>query len=208
MNRLNKARVSLKHYGIMPAQLEIEAFRASTTEFLNENTQLLFGVDFNTVSLVDFISYTETKRLLSEASEFMKNNQLIEAMGKIAISFSTLFVECQDVLRDRYGRMKFAKRDIGPPRRNRNDPSSEAFMRGIVDSLNANSAAIEILGLGFDFRRYRQFVNLTPTVSGGRVYRQSDPTPTMDRCRFCFDFVVESAIKLQEDRAVPPVTES
>lgn len=57
MKRLNKARVQLKHYGTSPSKLDIEAFRATVTNFFDENTPKIFGIDFSSVSLVDLVTY-------------------------------------------------------------------------------------------------------------------------------------------------------
>ena len=59
VQRMNKARVSLKHYGIMPAPDDIRDFAAGTSDFLTENSVMALGVGFNDVSLSDLIKDQE-----------------------------------------------------------------------------------------------------------------------------------------------------
>ncbi|MCX5996822.1 MAG: hypothetical protein NTV42_04220, partial [Chloroflexi bacterium] len=62
----------------------------------------------------------------------------------------------------------------------------------------------KILSLGIDYRRYTRFKLLTPQIDyfingSHRAYRFSKEKPTgKEDAQFCIDFVVESAIKLQE----------
>jgi len=45
MRRLNKARVSLKHNGTLPAKIELDAFRSTISFFFfEENCRLIFGM--------------------------------------------------------------------------------------------------------------------------------------------------------------------
>jgi len=57
MRRLNKARVALNHHGILPSKLGIEAFRASVTNFFEENTPLIFDIKFSEISLIELVRY-------------------------------------------------------------------------------------------------------------------------------------------------------
>ena len=67
MRRLNKARVALKHNGIFPSELDIESFRASTTNFFDDNTPIVFNVDLNDISLIEFVPLESSREKLNEA---------------------------------------------------------------------------------------------------------------------------------------------
>ena len=51
MHAFNKARVGLKHHGVLPAKVHTEAIRANVTSFFVESTILIFGVEFDDISL-------------------------------------------------------------------------------------------------------------------------------------------------------------
>lgn len=46
MQSLNARRVNLKHKGIIPAKIEVEASRVHTTDFFTQNSHQIFGVEF------------------------------------------------------------------------------------------------------------------------------------------------------------------
>lgn len=50
MKRLNTARVSLKHAGILPAHTDVEGFRATVSAFLQEAAAAALEIAFETVS--------------------------------------------------------------------------------------------------------------------------------------------------------------
>ena len=60
---------------------------------------------------------------------------------------------------------------------------------------------IKIISFGFDYRKFSKFQSLTPTVvlTGDRVH-VSEPSSqaTLEDCRFCLDYVIECAIRLQD----------
>ena len=79
----------------------------------------------------------------------------------------------------------------------------------MIRSIEAMSRAVKLLSLGLDYRRYAKFRLLSPPghLLAGYVTAgpQVDPAslgrpwpPSTDACRFCFDFVVEAALRLQE----------
>jgi len=56
MKRLNEARVTLKHYGVMPSTAEVRGFREATGSFLQEATSLVFRLSFTEVSAIDLVA--------------------------------------------------------------------------------------------------------------------------------------------------------
>ena len=90
MDRLNKSRVAMKHYGTLPSKLDIESFRASTTNFFEDNTQLIFDIPFSKISLIELVQPEEAKNFLSKASACLEGNNIQEALREIALSFDSL----------------------------------------------------------------------------------------------------------------------
>lgn len=65
--------------------------------------------------------------------------------------------------------------------------------------------AMSVLSLDLNFRRFARFENLTPlawkdpdTQEYIAAPNNTGYKPTFEDCQFCFDFVIESALKLQE----------
>ena len=71
-------------------------------------------------------------------------------------------------------------------------------------SINSIQESLKILSLGMDFRRYVKFDYITPFVTqvlSGKYVFDIDPRqnpPTIEDCEFCLNFVIDSALKLQE----------
>jgi len=67
MQKLNRARVSFKHHGIVPSKTDIESFKVMTLSFLNENYAKFFNIEFNDVSLIELIQNDKSRKHLKDA---------------------------------------------------------------------------------------------------------------------------------------------
>jgi hypothetical protein len=195
MRRLNKLRVNLKHDGTFPSPLSVEGFRGGVTNFFEANTPLVFdSLEFADISMLALVAYPKTRASLTEAQELMRNNQLREATDRIAIAFAQLIDEYEDT-----------KRLELRPSRFRPGPRISLInkMGQITDAIEDLQDAVRLLSLGFDYRRFARFDSLTPRAkrtSKGDHVLVNHPVgePTLDDCRYCFEFVIEGALGLQD----------
>lgn len=222
MRRLNKARVALKHHGTLPSKLDIEAFRATITNFFTDSTPLVFGIPFTAISLIDFVQPVEARDNLKEADQLIEESQLTDALDKIALAFQQMLDDYEVRKQDQFHRSPFFfGRDLtfydsfsmGMDRsyytgveRQRLEYERELaeFVDRVKESLEAIQEAIKILAMGIDYRRYTRFKFFTPHIvrvmSGDYIIHRSrnQEEAAAEDVRFCIDFVVETAIKLQE----------
>ena len=208
MRRLNKARVALKHHGTLPSRLDVESFRASTTAFFTDNVPLIFGIDFDAISMLDLISCTTTRDRLVEAETHRKAGQHQEALDQIALSFTALVDDYEQRKRSRYGQSPFffgSDHSIGMSFTMGLDHDQLGrFVDEVQESLQAIRSAMKILSLALDYRRYVRFNLLTPRVirvaSGNHIIQRTRRESTIhdDDVVFCRDFVIDSALRLQE----------
>jgi hypothetical protein len=217
MRRLNKARVALKHHGTLPSDLDIEAFRGSVTAFFLDNTPLVFGIQLDEVSLVEFVSPASARRLLEEANQLLDEGNTLDAMDKVAMSFADMIDDYEDRKRDRFGGSPFffgksltfqSSFFMGT---DKIDRKLSEFVDRVKESLEAQQDAIKMLALGIDYRKYSRFKRLTPILiksMGGTVVQRRQGTEVgfaPDDVRFCIDFVIESALALSEfDYSIDP----
>jgi len=228
MGRLNNARVSLKHHGTLPATQSIEEFRASVTNFFEENTPLVFGLEFGSISMANLVKCAEARSSLEEANRLIQEGKTNDAMDKIALAFAQLVGDYEERGRTRYGHSPF---NFGESLTFESaflmgidDRNLGKFVDKVKDSIEALRTAVKSLSLGLDYRRHVKFRRLTPHVIrfiGGDRYEvvnigrnevlslsigdhqevvklgRSEPL-SIEECRFCYDFVIESAIRLQE----------
>ena len=214
MRRLNRARVALKHHGTLPSRLDIEAFRSTATNFLSENTTTIFGIDFSSISLIEIVQNQKAREDLRQAEEKAREGDIRGALSQIAIAFRKLIDDYEHEGRDKFGRSPFFFGES----MSFLDGSSVVgsgfgalsklhdFVDHTAKSVKALQDALKILSLGIDYRRYARFQLLTPHVTpipGGPYYTDdrmegSMNQPTQDDVQFCIDFVIESAVTLQE----------
>lgn len=76
--RLNKIRVSSKHYGIMPSRSECEPLVVSIKEFFDEVSISTLGVNFSTVSTIDLLRERDSKQHLLEAKQYLEDGDHLE----------------------------------------------------------------------------------------------------------------------------------
>jgi len=216
MRRLNSARVSLKHHGTLPSASSIEGFRASTTNFFEDNTLIVFGLAFSEISMTDLVTFEPARRTLKQAELLLAQEDHDGAMGKIAVGFEQLVDHTVKIFHDRFGRTPFYfPTDFAFDKsfhRNKNplDPLEQGrFEDKLMKAVNGMQKPIQIMSLGLDYGRYAQFHLLTPSVRkisdsrykvqvtdgiNGSINRH----PTKGACDFCLQFVIASAIRLQQ----------
>jgi hypothetical protein len=214
MEKLNRARVNLKHHGILPSKSQIEEFRAIATNFFEENSLRIFGIKFSEVSLIDLVQCQEAKNNLKEAMQLLEQNKIEESLDKVALAFTQLIDDYENRKRGQFGRSPFFIGEdltfLGSSSITGTDKSRAGKLADFIDkvkeSVEALQKAVKILSLGIDYRRYVRFRLLIPqiyrTLDGTyhiqRIQYGSKGIPSVEDVRFCIDFVIESSITLQE----------
>ena len=204
MRRLNKARVQLKHYGVSPSKLDIETFRATTTSFFQENTFIVFGIEFDSISMIELIVYENAKSRLNVAQNLMQDGKVGDALKEIAVAFAYLIYEYEQKKRTRFGRSPFFfGRELTFQKSffMGVEGKMKEFVDRVGESIESMQSAIKILSFGFDYKKYSKFQLLTPHVDWmGSDFFVGKPSEeaTLEDCKFCFDYVIECAIKLQD----------
>lgn len=229
MKRLNKGRTELKHHGILPSKLEIESFKAVTTSFFEDNTPMIFGIPFGTISMTDYVQPEQARENLKIAETLIESGQFAEALDNVALAFHHMLNDYETRKRDRFFRSPFffgerlsfldsSSMGLDGSRLKRYDRTSMTpedwlqldeerklgeFVDKVKESLEAMQEAIKVLAMGIDYRRYTKFNLFTPDVSqtmDGKfhTYRRQEQELTKADVQFCIEFVVETAVKLQE----------
>jgi hypothetical protein len=198
MVRLNDARVSLKHYSNPPPRSAVEKFRDSTRAFFDVNTSKLFAFPFDDISLAYLVTDRAARDALEGANRHRAAGDLGKAAEGLAAALAYLFKAFGiQVQADHPLPFNFGGEDGNQISRALNDHEKE-LARLQVD--------VALLRHGIDLRPLRAFQLLTPTVSlppvGGPRYVSfaGAPLPTDERMRFCYNFVIETALELQAEQ--------
>lgn len=229
MLNLNKARVALKHHGIIPDRLSLETFAGTIEAFFQENTPALFGASFNEVSMADLVFPEAARDEIRKAQALQVTTDLTAAVQCAATAFDMIVHDYEKRKQDRFGRSPFFLGERLPTMTgrsliNQSLGTSGGSVRGreggsrldlakvtkfadaITTTVRDLQAALKIMALGLDFRKYSRFSYLTPRVHRMQdgTYRvqqiQQSPLVTLswEECEFCIDFVIESSLTLQE----------
>lgn len=214
LRRLNTSRVNFKHHGTLPSKLDIESFRASVTNFFNENTPTIFSLEFSSISLIEIVQSINVREKLKSAVAFLEEYKIEDALDSIALSFEIMVDEYELSKRTNYGHSPFFFGEsltfhssffmgIG---HNSTERKLGEFIDKVKDSIESLQKAVKLLSLGLDYKKYSKFKLFIPYVtrvlSGDyviqRVNRGESDLPTVGEVQFCIDFVIESSFKLQE----------
>ncbi len=210
MTNLNQKRVSLKHNGSLPSNLDIEISRANTTEFFETNSRKIFDIEFSEISLISFIQFESVKSYLEKAEIGILTKDYQNSILNSQIAFRELLI-CYEEDKQRNFRSPFKVCEdmtfkssfflhIGLDRK------LDDYIDTVNKSLSNIDEIIKIIGFGIDYKKYIKFKILSPYINawhekGGREYESLPSTGVLlnyKNCMFCFDFVISSALKLQE----------
>lgn len=205
MRALNKARVSLKHHGVLPAHEEINRLRTDTTAFLDENTRRVFGVEFDDIDMAELVAYEKVRALLDEAKEQADRDDVQAALASLAVAFAWALKE----FRARSRSNAFSGwADISPAYVSGGDLADEvsSALSDLASEVSTELArledALEVVAFGIDLRRWQRFRSLTPWVvwSGDDFKthgRNSLDKLGLEDVSWVRAFVIESALRLQ-----------
>jgi hypothetical protein len=218
---LNDMRGGFKHKAICPNPADLRDVAAVIQPFFAEVCRDFLGVDFDKVSLADLVDDDRARERLHKADDLIESQNYGEALSEIAIALHI-------VLAQKYPRSPWASTsdllDTGPssdrpPRipyhRYGNVLSGagdlihkiEEGFEKLHDRISRQADLLEMLIWRIDLQEYSKFAQFAPYVSetgGGNFYvvqRGGMQRPLTKRdARFCFQFVLDSALSIQQQK--------
>jgi hypothetical protein len=210
MEKLNEVRIAFKHHGTEPHLDAINSAKVNVFNFLDENSNNVFGIEFSEISLVDLVGL-ETARSSLKTAIKQKTSDKESAIDGIAIAFNQLVDDYVDRKRDSYGRSMFDFIDVGgwdsiDGSDKRLATVKDAF-RDLAYGLEQFNETVKVIVLGFDYRKFlhfevltaRQIERLNKTYAMRRLERKIEGDLTEEDVQFCIDFVIECAVILKEN---------
>ncbi|GAA3140375.1 hypothetical protein [Streptomyces echinatus] len=205
MKRLNDARVALKHNGTFPSEHQIEQARQTLDDFFTTVTPKVFGVDFDSIDMVDLLTQPDTARLVREAQTHADIGDYSMAMAGLALAF--------DALLDHYARrdrpmagespFKFGESVyiMDEPRVDGRNARGNTRLKKLSEFAVITQRAMRAISLGIDYTSLARFRVLAPTVSayanGSKrfVNLPSVQALTADDYDWARHFVIESGLR-------------
>lgn len=208
MRRLNAARRTLKHRGVVPAAVEVEGFRAATTNFLHDNCASVFGINFADISLTALVRAASVRRHIEAAEAAAAGGDEKQALECLAVAFDRALLLHEEKRHQAsvHGRPYSLRESGGSLIRGRFSDLLGRELSSLSDDIRKVatrfSEAITVIGYGLDFESYLLFKSNIPFVvhyaEGDRIYINWSYTPTTDKetIRRCIAFVIDAALRL------------
>ncbi len=208
IGQLSAARDTFKHHGLAPRSSDMKGFERTVNNFFVNATPLVFGIPIEQASLIGFVRSEAAREELKVAGQALESEDLHGGLTSCAKAFQHVIDDYEARVQKRFSKSTFVGgsfhvtaaqrrlariRHVGNPEYREPDYDLRA-------GLNA-------LSLGLDHRSYIRFRLLTPDrvssqVTGRRVdkwfFPSKAPPPSEADVQFCIDFVVESALRVQE----------
>lgn len=213
MRALKDRRVSLKHKGQFPSKSDIEISRIAMLDFLEQNTQIQFQLNFKDISTSLLISYENVRDYVNQAETSYNQGDLYESLKNSKIAFMELLSAYKSTKSIGWssGILDVGKQ-IGTDYRKLldNDRNGRRWFEEVTDTTNKLRNILKITSLGIDYKKYNFFNYVTPEVTqwlidGKKNYESLSQEYFEEKrilregdCKFCVDFVIDSALKLQE----------
>lgn len=204
MRRLNDARVALKHNGTFPSEHQIEQARETLADFFTTVTPNVFGVDFDSIDMVDLLTQPEVARLLREAQTHGDAGDFSMAMAGVSLALQALF----DHYSDRNTSTRWRAFAFGPtlsridrPRLDGHETPRNGRLEKLSEIAEHTQEALRAISLGIDYPGLTRFRIIAPTVhlyaNGERRYveAKSHTQLTADDYDWAHHFVIESALR-------------
>lgn len=212
MRKLKDRRVNIKHKGLFPSKLDIEESRNTITNFFRENTTIQFGEDFDTISISDLITYQNIKDYVNKAEYYLSQDDIYNCLVNAKIGFKELLSTYESDKAQWRDSIYSVGEKVGKDYRNLVSSNKEGlrWFEQVTKTSNAIRDILKISALGIDYRKYALFDFITPKVlltcnidedkyvAENTEHFEMTKSIKPEDCRFCIDFVIDSALKLQE----------
>jgi len=160
--RFNKARVELKHRGTFPSRQDISGFHSMISCFLDECTPIIFGIQYEDVSLSELIVDADIRAKWIEAESHLKANSHQEFACSLAhmVHMTINKRKSKSLVDEGYEFRPHIPRYFGEE----HDHGLADAVETIYRRMDEMKEWIELMSYGFNIERYRWLERQLPEV--------------------------------------------
>ena len=173
--------------------------------FLRENTPRFFGVDFANISMADLVISGKANEALKEAEAAQQEGNYSKAIEWMSRCLYRLLIDyrqrCAFALHGSRALLYDKSGEFNGAFNSRfDDPFADVWQA--LDSRFAEiRERLELVELGIDHQRHARFQIIAPSicmnVMNEELVNPSRHIPSENDCHFCYEFVIETALRLQ-----------
>lgn len=216
VNNINTLRNNLKHKFILPSQLGISETVNTARIFFEDNTKVIFSLNFDEISVVDLISSKEIKQLLTNAVEFQNKKEIENCVKEISKAYYELWQIDVNYIRSK---KQFSYIDIYsiphlqiPQLEDKPEIQMlKSYIDSIINAYNRNfqelNDSMKVFALGIEYRKFLKFKSLIPSTSikdSNGIYHVTKPNNldniTNNDLTFAIDFLVDCTLHVEKFR--------
>ena len=212
---LNKCRISMKHQGQFPSKADIEKHRINAHSFLQENALSLLNLDFDSISLINLVSFEECKHFLNIAQRKRDEDKYYESIAETRKAFNSMLSEFENSKQYWYNSLF----SIGRKPRDtykefirettiKNGDKYKAWFEDVDKTINDLRDVVKIISIGIDYKQYALFNAVAPKVwlweddsyevREIESYFYNRVNANKELCDLCINFVIDCAVKIQD----------
>lgn len=185
-------RNDAQHKAKYPNENDVSDCRTYTQDFLRQITQNVWGLDFETISLVDLIQNIEVKKLLMSASEKLTKQDYTDSAFDSKAAFQAMISSVKNPIMGVINTRVLSQ--------NSSEFTEIIKIQEEIDELR-NLLMYSIMGLDLrNFKNYKEITNTTfiGYLGGGKYQGAIGRAPyTQIEADFVFNFVVNSIIQIE-----------
>lgn len=204
LKKLKDNRVRIKHKAEVISKTQINELKFVARSIFEKICQIEFNLNFNNVSLIQYIENPKIKDLLNKAMISFESNK-IESAENLILAFELLLKGYEEIKLDIYNKSPFYfGKDLSHFNMSEiGDSTVDIFIKFMNESGEAISyiqKAMKIVSFGLDYKKFIKFQLMLPKVLffKDRSYEffHSSYLITEEDLYFCIDFVFESYLIL------------
>jgi|GEM_PF-2733072 len=205
LEKLKNRRVNLKHKGSFPSENDIQEAKSLTENLFNELCDKIYSLNYEEINLIYLLNDSKTKDYLLQINKTDDDKDIIK---NLSLAFEFLLKNYENTKKTIYMKSPYQFLKRKPKTSSDLKLNSKDPMKKFVDELNDNLFSLEknlkILAFGINFNQYAKFRSIVPDVIwflGSRepeVMFRGDETINVNELNFCLNFIIESALRLQQ----------
>ncbi|WP_405290871.1 hypothetical protein [Methanobrevibacter sp.] len=207
LKKLKDRRVDIKHKGSFPSPQDISEARYTALNLFKEFCLKFYELSYEDIDLVDLLADSRTKECLLNIKDCTEN---IEVIDNLALAFAYLLKDFESTKNIPLSRSPYQLTKKRQLRASETGFDEIKPIKDYIETTNDNIESLEenlkIIAFGIDYNKYAQFKFLVP-VNIYWILSSDEPRRTLryepieldnNQIEFCKNFIIESALKLQQ----------